>query len=151
MQLEILCGLDGTLRISTEPRKEKVAHKKFRQLRDQDILVGMRVGPLDISKLYVSQSWIDDEKLGTALIAFDNLVGTLVIPIYTHRLTFADGTTHRAMVIGDCHHRTLVWAVNGLKIEGDIVGTSLPEQWRSNNVVPFSKFRRLYESRVLRF
>lgn len=147
---EIRCGLDGRVLITSEGPAEKISQKKFRQIPDEEIKTGMRIGPLDHSKLYVSQSWTDEEKLGTAIEAFTKFAGTLVIPLFTHRLKFQDGTTHRALVVGDCHHRTLVWAVNGSKIEGEIVGTSLPKLWRSSNVIPFSKFRRLFESQILR-
>lgn len=125
-----------------------IPFKQFQHLPDEDIQIGMMVGPLKPSKLYVSQDWIDDTKLGIALKELSTHQGPLVIPLYIHRLRFANGGTHRIMVIADYHHRTLVWDSYGLPIYGEIVATSIPERLRRSNILPFSWYRRSYETRI---
>lgn len=135
---------------------KEVPYKQFVKLPDSDIEVGMIVKKVDPSKLYVSQYWTDDEKMGIALAALQESVAPqesaapLLIPVYAHRLTFANGISHRALIIADRHHRALVWTINGLQIDAEIQATSLPERYKKMSIIPFSRFRRLHEAEVLR-
>lgn len=153
--LEARCGVDGTLKIiPAEPgdsSQTKISYRNFTRLPEDDLKIGMRVSPLKPSKLYASQPWIDINKLRTALALFSQLEEetTLVIPLFVHKIRLPDGNSHRIMVIGDCHHRTLVWDARGLRIEGEIIATSLPDRLRNTSLMPFSQFRRLYASEVI--
>ncbi len=136
--------------ISPEQAKPIIPFEDFLRLPDEDVYVGMRVGPLPPAKLYASQDWIDDRKLRAALKALAH-PDPLLIPLYVHRARFANGGTHRITVIADYHHRALVWATHGLRIYGTIEATSLPERLKPQSIIPFSVFRRQYESEVLTF
>lgn len=153
--LEARCGVDGTLKvIPVEPgdsSQTKISYRNFTRLPEDDLRIGMRVSPLKPSKLYASQPWIDINKLRTAMALLSNLKEeiTLVIPLFVHKIRLANGGSHRIMVIGDCHHRTLVWNANGLRIEGEIIATSLPDHLKNISLMPFSHFRRLYTSEIV--
>ena len=146
---EIRCGL-GT--VPEESSKKRVNFKDLKSLLDKDIELGMRIDFLKPSKLYASQVWTDVDKLREALNMVSNLrePTALVIPVYIHKQQLRKGGSHRTIVIGDCHHRTLVWALNGLPVNGEIVATSLPERLKKD-IIPFSQFKRLHASEVLTF
>jgi hypothetical protein len=151
-EFEIPCGLryqkESGPRLR-EPGLITYSYKEFKSLPLAEINIGMRIGPLDPSKLFASQDWITMEKLKIALASFLELQelqkqAILVIPVYTYDRLFPDGTSHRRIVIADCHHRTLVWDLNDLKIDGEVQMTSLPKHIDKKNIIPYSRFRRLH-------
>jgi hypothetical protein len=130
--------------------QDVISFKDFQHLPDEAIKIGMKVGPINVDKLYASQTWSDEEKFRTALMKISEQIEPLVAPLYVHRLQFKDGRTHRILVLGYLHHRTLVWSVNRLDVYGEIVATSLPDRLIKNGkeIIPFSRFKRMHQSEI---